>query len=351
MKNTRQNYLSKIITTLVLSLLIGIFLIYLINESPMDVFTALVNGAFGTELRLGTTLAMLTPLLLTATAFAVAAKSGVFNIGVEGTVFLGALAATYVGVNWTFLPKPLLIIVMILVATIVGAMWSFIPAFLKVNYDVNEITVSILLNTVAVYITSYFVNGPMSSGTAVPQSHPVNARLTKFLAPSNANSGLFIAIIVMIVIYLVFKKTSFGYRVNAAGTNFLNAEYAGINPKLSVIQAMMLSGAIGGLAGAIEILGVYGLFTNNFAKNLGVNGMLISLISGNSFLIIPFIAILVASLSSGGLGIQIATNVPKSMIDTLIAVIIVIATMNGLSESIKESFVSLKNRFFKKEEA
>lgn len=346
MKMKMNNNFFRVLVTAVFSIIIVIGLILYVGENPVNVLTELLNGAYGTKLRFGTTVAGLTPILLTATAFAVAAKTGVFNIGTEGSLFLGALAATYVGINFTFLPKILQIIAAFLAGMITGGFWSFIPAYLKVKYNINEITVGILLNTVAVYITSYFISGPMSSGGAIAQSNPVNVRLTRLLAPSNANVGIFIAAIVVVILYFVLTKTSFGFKVNATGTNKLNTEYAGLFPNQVIIRAMIMSGAIAGMAGTIEILGVHGSFIENFGTGLGTQGMLIALVSGNSLLTIPFVSFIIASLNSGGMGLQVSTNVPKSLIDTFIAVIIIFATMENLGDHVK-NFVM---RIFKKDE-
>ena len=340
---TKDN-IARIIATVVFSMLIGALLILVINENPLTVIKELFNGAYGSKLRVGTTIANLTPILLTSTAFAVAAKTGVFNVGVEGCVFLGALGAAYVGINWTFLPAPILIATCFAVAIIIGALWSFIPAYLKVAYNVNEVTVTILMNTVAFYITSYFVSGPMSGGGAVAQSHPVQVSLPKILPPSKANAGLFIAIAVIILIHFVLSKTKFGYKVTATGSNYINAEYAGLKPSWVIIQAMMLSGMVAGIAGCIEVLGVHGVFLNNFAAGLGTDGMLISLISGNNLLVIPFISLFIATLNAGGMGIQITTNVPKSMIDTFVVIIILFASMETLGPRITGKLKSMSNR-------
>lgn len=330
-----NNNFLRILVTVVFSTLIVVGLILYVGENPGNVLVELINGAFGTRLRFGTTLAGLTPILLTSTAFAIAAKTGVFNIGTEGSLFLGALAATYVGINFAFLPRFLHILVSFIAGMITGGFWSFIPAYLKVKYNVNEITVGILLNTVAVYITSYFISGPMSSGGAIAQSHPVKVELTNLLAPSNANTGIFIAIIIIVLLQLLLKKTTFGFKVQATGTNKLNAEYAGLNPNQVIIRAMIMSGGVAGIAGAIEILGVYGSFIENFGSGLGTQGMLIALISGNNLLAIPFVSLLIAALNSGGMGLQVSTSVPKSLIDTFIAVIIIFATMENLGSEVK----------------
>lgn len=325
MKNLR-----KVLLTLGLALGIGAIIILCIGENPIDAYIALFNGAFSSKRAFGTTLASFTPLLLTAIAFAVAAKAGAFNVGVEGEVFLGGIVAAYIGIHWTFLPKPLLLVVCFLGAAIVGAAWAYIPGMLKAYFNVNEVCVTILMNSVALFITSYLVSGPMSAGVANAQSDPVTVTLPQFMKPSSANAGLFIAIVFVLGIVWMLHKTKFGYQIRTVGLNPKHAEYVGINPKRIFIKTMMLSGAIGGIAGCIEVLGVHGYFLNNFATGLGTNGMLASLIVKNNVVLAPFMSFFLAALKSGAMGMQQNTGVPKSIIDTISAVFIIIATMELL---------------------
>ena len=226
------------------------------------------------------------------------------------------------------LPGIILIPLCFLTAIITGALWSLFPAVLKAYLDVNEVCVTILMNSVAIYLTSYFVSGPMSAGTTLPQSKPVGATLSKILLPSSANTGLFIAIIVVILLVIMLQKSTMGYEINAVGTNPMFAEASGIDPRKTVIKAMMLSGAIGGIAGCIEVLGVHGFFLNNFALGLGSNGMLASLIVNNNLALTPLISFFLAVLRSGSMGMQQTTGVPKSIVDMISAIFIVIACMN-----------------------
>ena len=327
---------ANVLLPLVLALLVGTIIIVLMGENPAEAYAALIQGAFKGKLKLGTTLASFTPLLLTSTAFIIAAKAGAFNVGVEGEVLLGGIAAAYVGINWTFLPKPALIIACFAAAIVVSALWALIPAALKVYYNVSEVCTTILMNSVALYITNYLVSGPMSAGAANAQSHPVAAPLTQIMKPSSLSTGIFISIAVTIFMIFVLSKTPLGLKIRMVGTNPENAEYAGINPKHVFMKAMMISGAIGGIAGCIEVLGVHGYFLNNFASGLGNNGMLAALIANNNIITAPIISFFIAVLRSGAMGMQQATNVPKSLVDTITAVFIIFACMQ-LIGNIKKS--------------
>lgn len=335
----------KISLTLLLVFVIGAVFILIIGENPIAAYGALIKGAFGTRLGLGSTIAGFTPLLLTSIAFAVAAKAGAFNVGVEGEVCLGGITAAYIGINWGFLPKPILLLACFLGAMVVAGLWASIPAFLKAYYNVSEVCVTILMNTVALYIGSYLVSGPMSAGTANPQSHPVLVTLPKIMRPSSANVGVFIAIAVVVLMIYMLYKTKWGYKIRSVGNNPFHADYVGIPSKKVFINAMILSGVLGGMAGCIEVLGVHGYYLDNFAKDLGTNGMLAALIVKSNMLFTPFMAFFLGALKSGAMAMQQSTGVPKSIVDTISAIFIIVATMELLFQ-LKERH-SLLSKFKK----
>lgn len=332
MKRFTQSLTSarRLLLILLLAMGIGALFILFIGENPLEAYAALIRGAFRGKLGFGTTLANFTPLLLTSMAFAVASKVGAFNVGVEGEVFLGGLAAAFVGIYVEGLPPFLHILLCFAAATLVGALWALIPAVLKGRWGVSEVCVTILMNYVAQYITSYFISGPMSAGVANAQSKHLLVGLTQFMKPSSVNTGLFIAIAVAIFLIWMMNKSTFGYKMRAVGTNPQFAEYAGINPRHMLYKGMMLSGAIGGIAGCIEVMGVHGYFLNNFAVGLGSNGMLAALIVKSDLRFVPFMAFFLAILKSGAMGMQQSTGVPKSIVDTITSIFIIVATMELL---------------------
>lgn len=320
--------------TVGVSLLIGAILMFALGYNPIDAYYQLVRGAFVGNLNFGTTLQKFVPLLLTAMAFVVSARAGAFNVGVEGELYLGALAAAVVGFLGAGLPAPVHIILCFLAAMLAGALWSYIPAALRAHLGVNEVCVTILLNYVAKFITSYFVNGPFSAKTGVAQTPaiPKEIRLAQLFKPSQANMGLFIAIAITIAIFWLLSRSTIGYQFTTVGLNPKHAEYIGINPKKQLIRAMMISGAVGGIAGAIEVLGVYGYFLDNFSMGLAMDGMLAALIVKNDVKMVPFMAFFMAALKSGALGMERNTGVPKGIVDTIIAIFIIFATMEALFE-------------------
>lgn len=354
MVEKKRNRYVTLLLTLILSMAVGAIFMLAIGYDPVNAYIQLFKGAFVGQVNLGTTLQKFVPILLTSIGFAVAAKVGCFNAGIEGELYLGAIAAAWSGHYLDFLPAPLHIVVCFVVAMLAGALWAAIPALLKVKWGVNEICVCILSTYVAKYITSWLCNGPMSANTGMPQTPNVakDIMLPTILNPSQANAGLFIAIVIVAVtIWLVYKST-LGYKLTTVGLNMNHAQYIGINSKKVVVQGMMLSGALGGIAGAIEVLGVYGYFLDNFSLNIANDGMLSSMIVWNDIRLVPVMSFFIAVLKSGALSMERFAGVPRSVVDTITAIFIVFATMEMLfnlnkNGKIANFITSIRKRFGK----
>ena len=242
------------------------------------------------------------------------------------------MAAALTGHYIKGLPAPLHLLICFLAAIIVGALWAAIPALLKVKWGVNEIAVCILAGYVAKYITSYLCNGPFSAGSGVPQTPQVEEGviLPYIMEPSQANAGIFIAVLaVAAVIWLIYRST-IGYKFTTVGLNPYHADYMGINSKKVIVQGMMLSGALGGIAGAIEVLGTYGYFLDNFSLNIANDGMLSSMIVWNDIRLVPVMSFFIAALKAGALSMERFAGVPRSIVDTITAIFLVFATMETL---------------------
>lgn len=315
------------------ALLIGVIIMLAIGENPVEGFYQLFRGAVGNKFNFGSTLEKFVPLLLTGLAYMVAERAGMFNMGVEGELYLGALAGAAIAI---YLPQSmpgwLIVICSLAGSMIVGALWALIPALLKLRLQVNEVCSTILLNYVAINFTNYMVLGPMDGGASSPQSLPIapQAVLTKIMPPSRANIGLFLALILLVAVWWFFNRTTLGYRINQTGQNPLFSQTMGIDPQKHSIVGMMMSGAIGGMAGALEVLGIYGMFLANFSDNMAFDGMLAALIAEGSYAALGVLSFFIAALKVGALGMERYTMLPKSLIDTIIACFILFATMKAL---------------------
>lgn len=323
--------------TIILSMIIGAVLMLILGQNPIEAYFQLFKGAFATKLGFGTTLQKFIPLLLTAIAFAIAARAGGFNVGVEGEMYLGAITAAWIGHIMTGVPGPVVVITAMLAAVLVALVWGYIPAALKAYIGVNEVCVTILLNYVAKYITSYLVNGPWSAKSGVPQTPvlPGNILFTQFLKPSQVHTGIFLALFVSAFFIWYGLKSKDGYKLNTVGLNPKHADYVGIDSKKVLIRSMLFSAAIGGFTGFLEVFGVYGYFLDNFSSGLAFDGMMAALIVKNDLKMVPLMAFFLAALKSGALGMERYTGIPKSIVDTIIAIFIIFACMEQLYSFVK----------------
>jgi simple sugar transport system permease protein len=319
--------------TIGVSLLLGAAVIWLLGYDPIEAYRQLFRGAFVGKLNFGGTLERFVPLMLTALAFAVSAKVAVFNGGVEGELYLGAICAAWAGFAIKGLPAFVHIPLCITLGMAAGGLWAIIPAALKAYWKVNEVCVTILMNYVAMYITSYLVAYPLSGKTGVPQTPALesSARLLRIMRPSRANIGIFIAIGAFALVCFILTRTTWGYRIRQVGSNPAFAGYAGIRPRAVMIWGMIMSGSLGGLAGSLEVMGIYGYFLDGFSPGIAFDGMLASLIAKNDLKMVPVLAFFLSVLKAGALGMERFTGVPKALVDSVIAVFILIAAMEGLS--------------------
>jgi simple sugar transport system permease protein len=344
-----KNSVKNTLLTIILSLLVGALLMLVFSYNPIYAYNELIKGAFSNAFNFGGTLEKFVPLLLTALAFAVSAKVSIANVGVEGELYLGAIAAAWAGVAFKGLPPFIHILISFFIAMMVGGLWAAIPGALRAYWRVNEVCTTILLNYVAKYFTAYAVNYPLSAHMGVPRTPDIasSATLLRILPPSRANIGLFISLAVYLFVWFMIQRTTLGYKIRSVGANVEYSRSIGINSKRIMISGMILSGAIGGLAGAIEVMGIYGYFLDNFSTGIAFDGMLVSLIAINDFRLIPILALFLAVLKQGSLGMERFTGIPKALIDIITALFILLAALQ-LLQSLRSS--KLLYKFSKKKE-
>ncbi|WP_088225969.1 ABC transporter permease [Desulfosporosinus sp. FKB] len=307
------------------ALLIGAVIIIAIGENPLQAYTAMLQGAFGDTSSWAETLQRATPYIFGALAFLVAARSGLFNIGLEGQMYVGAIAAVIVGFSLHNLPSFLHILLALIAAALAGYVWAIIPALLKVKSGVHEVISTIMLNYVAYALTAYLTVHVYHEPGAVAQTYQVDpgAILPALMPPSKLNTGFILAIILAIALYIFLFHTPWGYNLRVTGLNPGAGRYAGIKSKRIILWAMLLSGAIGGLMGAERSLGVYGRFINSFSPGYGFTAIAVALLGQNHPLGIIPAAILFGALENGGSFMSLQVNVPRELGLILEALIIV----------------------------
>ncbi len=263
-----------------------------------------------------------------------------FNVGGEGQLYLGAMAATVVGVVFAHL-SPVLLLPLVIVAGVgAGALWGWIPGELKVRLGVDEVVSTLMLNFIALLITSYLVNTSMRDTTAygaVSWRIPEAVWLPGIPGLPRATIGFPVAVVLAIVSWIVLFRTEWGANLRAAGTNLRFAEAIGIAAKKQVVDAMIVSGALAGLAGAIYVLGIGHRFEQNFSPSYGLIGLTVGLLARVHPIGALATALFYAMLLNGAAYMQIAADVPRSLVSLLAGLLVLFMTVRpraGSQESV-----------------
>lgn len=324
------------ILSILIALLIGTLIIKVCGYHPLSAYSALLKGAFGSFRYTMATLEKSVPLILCGLAAMVAMKSGIFNIGAEGQLFMGAIGYTVAALYLDFLPAPLHLIVCVVCSMLFGGVWAFIPATMKIRIGANEVVTSIMLNYIAKLFTSYLVSGPMKAVGDIPQSDPIPAgtAVGEIVAGGKITWGFPLAILLCVVFWLIFKKTQFGYDITAAGMNDRAAEAGGVQPDKVRISAMMLSGCLAGLAGGLLVAATFGRLVASVSTGFGFDGISIAVLglytSGGVFLS----SLLFGALHTGSLYMEMFMKIPSELIDVLQGVIIVVIASPAIFQMI-----------------
>jgi simple sugar transport system permease protein len=318
--------IARVIITIELALIAGGIVLELSGKDALDTYRVLFEWALGTERARANSLLAATPIILTGLGTAVAFRAGIFNVGVEGSLYMGALAAAWVGFTLTDLPRLPLIVLSFAAAGVAGGLWGLIPGYLKARLRVDEVVTTIMLNYVAIEFTSYMVqSGPFfvpGMANAMSESVAEQARLPGLVERSQFNASFFLALACVVIVMLLMARTRFGFEARVVGENPLFARWSGMLVGIVILQVMFVSGLLGGLAGAGQVLGVHYNFTARFSRGFGFDGLAIALLARNSPLGVLIGALLFGALRSGGTTIELFTDVPIDLVDILQALII-----------------------------
>ncbi|ONI38657.1 sugar ABC transporter permease [Candidatus Epulonipiscium fishelsonii] len=322
-----------------LGLLAGSLLMWASGHNPIEGFTYLVQGGTKSISRIGDTIATAGPLILTGLSVAFAFRTGLFNIGASGQMLFGGFCATAVGLTFD-MPRPLLLLAMIIVGAIGGGIIAFIPGFLKAQFNVHEVVSTIMMNWIAYWVVYYIIpayfKGTMETESAkLPAQATLKAaRLFEMFDGSYINLGIFISIIAVLVIWFILDKTTFGYELKAVGFSRFAAEYAGISVNKSIISSMVISGALAGLAGVAHYTGNASSIQIGVLPSQGMDGIAVALLGATTPIGVLFAALFFALLHAGRGFMGAMTEVPPEIADTIIATIIYFAATSVLIERI-----------------
>lgn len=311
------------VIAVVFALALGAVVILLIDESPVLVFTTLLRGAFGDMTRVAATLLQTTPILISGVAACVALRGGMFNVGVEGQLFMGGFAAALVGFSLP-LPPGLHMLAALAAGICAGAAWVAIPAYFRVRFNANEVVSTILSNYVAVLLTSYFTIFLFKRPGGWSETPPIlaSAYLPELFDFSRLNWGLIIGLVLALAAAWYFRNTPGGYAITMTGSAPKFAQYGGIDVRRRGFWVLIASGAIGGLAGGVETLGVHHRFMEGFAPGFGFDGLIAALLANGSPLGTIATALFFGALRSGSLLLETDTTASREIITVIQALII-----------------------------
>ncbi|UTF54123.1 ABC transporter permease [Natronosalvus rutilus] len=304
--------------------------------NPLEVYWTILAGSFGSFSDLGQTLLETTLLLFTGLSVAVAFRAGLFNIGTQGQMVLGGLAtAMTVLTVGEFLPANLLGSLVVIplgvaVGAVVGGIWGMIPGLMKAYADAHEVITTIMLNFVAAGVAYWLVQvhiGDLASDSVQTHSIPAIARLPESIAGSRFSViALLAALAVAVGIALLYTRTVLGYDLRTSGIQETAAEYGGVDAKRNVVTSMTLSGALGGIAGAVYVMMVQYRWQAGI-PSLGFDGIAVSILAGNNPIGVIPAALLFGTLKSGSLAVDISLGVPNELIEVLRGLIILFIAM------------------------
>lgn len=317
------------------ALLISGLVMIVSGTNPIEAYLALGEGAFGTQVAIVETLIKATPFILAGLGIALAFRGGLFNIGMEGQLFVGSVAAVWIGYSIE-LPPVIHLIVALLGGMVGGALWAAIPGYLKARTGAHEVITTIMTNFIALRVINWAigVDGPLRAPrTVVPETRAVyeSARLPLLIPDSRLHAGIILALIAAVVVYWLLWRTVIGFEIRTVGANPSAARYAGINVELNIVRTMMISGALGGLAGAIQVLGLAPYnFTTGFNVGYGFDSIAVAVLGSIHPFGVTLAAILFGAMDAGARLMQLRTKVPIDIITIVQGLILTFVAANQI---------------------
>lgn len=309
--------------SVLLALLLGAVIILATGRDPVQAFTALWMGSFGDAYAIAGTLSRTTPVILTGLSVALAFRCGLFNVGAEGQLYVGALAAAVIGLQvaglgiWTQA-------LALLAAAVAGGLWGAIPGWLKARFGVHEVINTIMLNFISFSLTSYLVLGPFKQPGAIPKTPdlPRAVRFGPLWEGTWANSGLLLALLAAVAAWYLLWRTVRGYEIRAVGHNQLAAEAVGIRVGGNIVYAMAMAGVLAGLAGAERVMGFHGSFIHGFSPGYGFEGIAVGLLGRSHPAGVIPAALIFGMLATGGLYMDMAAGIPSDLVTVVQAAMV-----------------------------
>lgn len=330
-----KSYLTSLVLSITAALILGGLLMIATGYNPLEGYGAMIKGVFGNSRVFGNTLAKMLTLCLTGLAMAICSKAGMFNVGGEGQLFLGGLAATMTGV-WLEGVSPFVAVPLAFMsAAVVGGFYAWIPAMLRVKLNVSEVITTIMLNSVAISLCTYLTNsggpfitddkGVLGGTEAVPAPFVFN----QLIARSNLSTAIIYSAGIAFICWYVMKKTTMGLEMKVTGENPRFAFFAGLRKDRIMVLAMIASGAICGLVGMFEVYGYQHRFLDTISNEFYYDGMLVAMIMNYNPLGIIIMSFFFAVIDIGAGAMELSIGISGELSDIIFAIIIFLMAAEG----------------------
>ncbi len=303
------------VTSVLAALILGAVILLLVGSNPIIAYRELFVNAFGSWIGFSETLVKATPLLLCGLGVMLSFRMLFWNIGAEGQLHIGAMAATGIALSGLQWPSWLLLTAMFLAALLAGAAWGLIPAYLKARHGVNEIITTLMMNYIAILWVAHMVYGPWRSPSNFPITvvFPDEAQLYPF-GDTRLTWGIVYALAAVVILYFLQEKSTWGYQVRVTGENPRAARYAGIRINRNIVLVMMIAGALAGLSGMVEVAGIQFRLMRGISPGYGYTAIIVAFLGKRHPIGVLVAAILLGGLLVGGEALQINMKLPVSLV-------------------------------------
>lgn len=302
----------------ILALLTSAAFILILGHSPLEVYSSMLKGCFGSMYRFRETIIKTIPLVVTSLGIAVAFKMKFWNIGAEGQVLMGAFTASFFALNFKYLPAPVLLLIMLAASVVGGGLWALIPAFFKAQFGTNETLFTLMMNYIAIkwitYLQYSIWKDPKAVGFPKIANFTENAILPKVFG---IHIGWIITLVLVVVMHIFIHKTKKGYEITVIGESENTARYAGMNVKKIILFALFISGGLCGLTGMIQASAVNNTLSVQISGGVGYTAIITTWLGQLSAPLIVVVSFLFAVLIQGGAYIQTAFQIPQSAAQVL----------------------------------
>jgi len=341
MRDENSFQVLRTLTAVGIALLLGFVITLFVSERPLEAFGYFLGGPFTSVRRFGAFLEAAIPLTFCGLAISLVFSASQFNIGADGQFFIGAIATTAAGI-YLKLPPIVHAVVALGCGVAAGALAGFIPGFLKSRWGASELVSSLMLNYVLFRLGMYFLTYKMRDpavGALVSLELKPSSYLGQFLPPTRLHTGIFVLVLTVVFCYYFLYRSKWGYEIRMVGMNRSFAEYSGISVASVILYSQVISGGIAGLAGAVEMLGIYRRFQWLASPGYGFDGVIIAILARNNPLLVPVAAVFLAYLRTGADVMAMYSDVTSEMVSIIQAAIILLVTAEAFLSGYRHRMV------------